>query len=451
MLVFATGTARADVRGNAQRLGDSAFVLLNSLGGSSAPGASDAQGAIASFAGDAQSLAAALDKGDRLAASQAMAALIADRRSVDQVAAKHPGLIDQAKWSALKTLLASIERRVSPVAAGGSSIPSETDTPPPSGSTAMLGNAPRVRVTSRTFEGSGVRVLGYIQGTDLKSAGIYDRGRLIHPIQVGSTSGGQRINFNFKLLNVSAGDTIRVTDGVGRSAQARVAPDAAIAQPSSYDNSKLIEIGPGAGGAESRTPSVVVSSGETNTVEIPTHKGLRPRSPRHRTRRPTGVSELAGVQINILGVLATSRPDTYQVLGDIAGSGVYRAGIYAKGRLLRRIPLTPGGYTSFDTTFTTVGREASVRVFDRHNNYVQSSINMPLAGTGVYTANPPLISINPYAYGVNPYARTYPYPYPINPYGSANPYAPRPYGYGRAPYGYRTPPPSAPWWQRVIP
>lgn len=458
MVVLGVGRARAETTRQAQqaqRLSDSAFVLLNSLGGSSAPGVSDAQGAIASFAGDAQSLASALDDRDGRGAADAMAALVADRRSVDQVVAKHPGVINQKRWVALKTLLASIEHNLPPfVAASARAKPREADVPPPASAVAMLGDAPRVRISSRTFEGSGVRVLGYIQGTDLKSAGIYDRGRLIHPIQVGSTTGGQRINFNFKLLNVSPHDTIRVADAIGRTAQARLAPEAAVAEPSSYDNSKLIELGPGGGGTVSRAPSVVVSSGETNTVEIPSHKGIRrrtvgPGSP-PREKRPTGVSELADTQINILGVLGTSQPNTYRVVGQIAGSGIYRAGIYVKGRMVRRIPLTPGGYSSFDTTFRTVGREASVRVYDRHNNYVQSSIDISSAMSGVYTSNPPVV-ITPYGYGASPYARPYPYPYPINPYGSRNPYAPPPYGYGTNPYGYRTPPPTAPWWRRVIP
>lgn len=451
-LTLLPAAVRADDAQDAQRLSDTAFMMLNNLSASSAPGASDAQGAVASFAGDAQSLAAALGRGDSEAASQAMAALVADRRSVDQVIAKHPGVVNQARWTAIKTLLASIEHDVppshrkaaAPVASG------KTDVPPPAEERAMLGAAPEVKITSRVFEGGGVRVLGYIQGTDLKSAGIYEGDNLLHGIQLGDTTGQQRINFNFKLLNVTASDAIRVTDASGRTAQALVAPEAAIAAPSAESTSKLIEIGPGPGVSSATTP-MEVASGTPNIAEIPSHK----RRKAH-LGAPTGPSELADVQINILGVLATSQPNTYQVVGQIAGSGIRRAGIYVDGRLVKPIPITPGQYTSFDVAFTMLGKEASIRVFDRHNNFVASPFDVSSASGRVFGTNPP-IGVNPYAYGINPYATPYGYGYPanpyganpygVNPYGSVNPYAPRPYG---SPYGYPNAP-GTPWWRSIIP
>jgi hypothetical protein len=447
-------TARADDAQDAQRLSDTAFLMLSNLSASSAPGASAAEGAIASFAGDAQSLASALGKGDRDAASQTMAALVGDRRSVDQIVAKHPGVVNDARWAALKTLLASIEHDVPPshwnAGAPGSA---GADVPPPVAESAMLGTAPRVKITSRVFEDGGVRVLGYLQGTDLKTAGIYEGDNLLHGIKVGDTPGEQRIDFNFKLLNVAANDAIRVTDGSGRTAQALVAPQAAIAAPTEADHSKLIEIGPGTG-ASSASTAMEVASGTANIAEIPSHK-RRKRRPSLAT--PTGPSELTDVQINVLGVVGTSRPNTYQVLGQISGSGVQRAGVYVDGRLAKGIPVTPGQYTSFDVSFTMLGKEAAIRVFDRHNNYVESSIDVTSANGRIYGSNPP-IGVNPYAYGVNPYANPYGYGYPtnpyyspnpygVNPYGSVNPYAPRPYG---SPYGYPNAP-NTPWWRRMLP
>ncbi len=443
---------RADDAQDAQRLSDTAFLMLNNLSASSAPGASDAQGAVASFAGDAQSLADALNKGDREAASRAMAALVADRQSVDQIIARHPGVLNAARWTAIKTLLASIEHDVPPShwKAVAPAARGTTDVPPPAEENAMLGAAPEVKITSRVFEDGGVRVLGYIQGTDLTSAGIYDGDSLLHGIQLGNTTGQQRINFNFKLLNVAASDAIRVTDASGRTAQALVAPEAAIAAPSSEGHSKLIEIGPGPGVSGATTP-MKVASGTPNIAEIPSHKRRRPR-----LGTPTGPSELADVQINILGVLATSQPNTYQVVGQIAGSGIQRAGIYVDGRLVKRIPITPGQYTSFDVAFTMLGKQAAIRVFDRHGNYVASPFDVSSASGRVFGTNPP-IGVNPYAYGINPYPAPYGYGYPaspygaspygVNPYGSVNPYAPRPYG---SPYGYPNAP-GTPWWRSIIP
>ena len=64
-LVFAD-----DLQSSAQHLSDSAFAILNSItSDSSKSAASDVMGAIASFAGDAQTLAAALAGGDRASAS----------------------------------------------------------------------------------------------------------------------------------------------------------------------------------------------------------------------------------------------------------------------------------------------------------------------------------------------------------------------------------------------
>lgn len=427
---------RADVTQDAQRLSDTAFTMLNALSSSSAPGASEAQGAIASFAGDAQSLASALGRSDNAAAGQAMAALVADRRSVDKVVAQYPGAINTAQWAELKSLLVALERdvpashwkEVPPAAAAAAAAAAGApDVPPPPSETAMLGPAPVVKVTSRVFESGGVRVLGYIDGTDLQSAGIYEGDNLLHPIQLGSTKAEQRINFNFKLIDANGKDTIRVTDAVGRTAEARVAPQMAIAAPSSSGDSKLIEIGPDTGVVSSGSTPMEVASGTANIYEIPSHKGVR----RPRFKGPNGASELADVQVNILGVLGTSTPDTYQVVGQITGSGIYRAGIYVDGKLVKPIPLT-AAYTSFDVAFTKLGKRASIRVYDRHNNFVESQIDTNTGAGQVFGSNPPLL--NPF--GVSPYTSPYTYSYPanpymspyVNPYGSVNPYAPRPYG-----------------------
>src|ERR1700684_2150976 len=96
MSLLTSGPSTADdFHLDAQRLSDSAFAILNSLtSDSSKAGASDVTGAMASFAGDAQTLSSALSSGDRDGAGAAMTALIADRRAVDDAIGKNPNAID---------------------------------------------------------------------------------------------------------------------------------------------------------------------------------------------------------------------------------------------------------------------------------------------------------------------------------------------------------------------
>jgi len=79
--VIAPKAARSDdLSGDAQHLSDSSFAVLNTVtSDSSKADAGDVIGAMASFAGDAQTLAAALAKGDRNGAGAAITALVADR------------------------------------------------------------------------------------------------------------------------------------------------------------------------------------------------------------------------------------------------------------------------------------------------------------------------------------------------------------------------------------
>src|SRR5208283_1443023 len=120
LTILAPQAPSDDLRADAQQLSDSAFAILNGLtSDSTKSGASDAMGAMASFAGDAQTLSAAVAKDDRDAAGAAMTALVADRRAVDAAMVKNPGAIESAKWSPLKAELAALQSRV-PAAASGS-------------------------------------------------------------------------------------------------------------------------------------------------------------------------------------------------------------------------------------------------------------------------------------------------------------------------------------------
>lgn len=416
----------------AQHLSDAAFAILNSLNsdGSKAD-AAEVTSAMASFAGDAQTLATALSSGDRDGASAAMAALIADRSALDDALAKNPGTIDSSKWSGLKADLASIQSRVPAAnAATAKASTPETDSeivrPPASEAAATVpdGAAPQVLITSRTSDDEGLHIKGYLEGTDLKSAGIYDSDKLVQKIDLDPTPGAQRVLLDFKLDQVSPSATIRVADASGRAAEIHIASDSTPTVESG-GHEKMIELG--GGNAVTDAPPIDMAAREPdNTAEIPSESSSR----RHLDGNGN-LAPLSDVQINIAGVQKSLTDNSYQVIGQISGDNVKRAGIYIDGRLVKPIPVTPGSDTSFNVSFTMFGSEASIRAYGAGSNYVESSIDLTNANGAVYGSNPPGV----YAYPVNPYARN-PYGYPANPYG--------------APPGYSYPPPSRPWWSKIF-
>jgi hypothetical protein len=133
---------------------------------------------------------------------------------------------------------------------------------------------------------------------------------------------------------------------------------------------------------------------------------------------------IGNVQINIESVNPVNPlAHSYQVVGQIIGHGVHRAGIYVDGRLVTRLPVSRGADVSnFHTTFMMKGGTATIRAFSAGNQYVESSIQMPPA-----VASAPPIVVAPY--GVSPYSPFGMNPYASDPFGS--PYG-SPYG---APYG----------------
>ncbi len=443
-----------DLRADAQQLSDGAFAILNSLtSDSTKSGASDAMGAMASFAGDAQALSAAIAKGDHDAAGTAMTALVVDRRAVDEAMVKNPNAIESAKWSPLKAELASLQSRV-PAATGAvaKASPAESHSdvvkPPASEAAATVpdGSAPRVEITSRETDDSGLHIKGYLQGTDLKSAGIYDADAMIQKIDLAPVPGAQRVLLDFKLEQVSPSETIRVEDASGRAAEIHLA-DNSSPPVESGGHEKMIELGGGTGATDA-PPIDLASRGPSNAAEIPS------KSPSRRHMHANGnLAPLTDVQINILGVQQSiSATNSYQVTGQIAGANVHRAGIYIDGRLVQPIAISPGSDTSFNVSFTMFGKEATIRAYGIGNNYVESSIDLNVANGTMYGSNPPVgvyaYPVNPYP--VNPYTRN-PYGYPATPYGAAPP----PYGYpnGGYPNGYPNgayPPPSRPWWSKVF-
>jgi hypothetical protein len=314
--------------------------------------------------------------------------------------------------------------------------------PPASEAAATVpeGSAPQVEITSRETDDTGLHIKGYLQGTDLKSAGIYDNDAMIQKIDLAPTTGAQRVLLDFKLEQVSASETIRVADAGGRAAEVHIASNSTpVAESGGHE--KMIELGGGASVPDA-PPIDLASRGPDNTAEIPSKSPSR----RHIHANDT-LAPLTDVQINILGVQQSiSEPGSYQVIGQIAGNNVKRAGIYIDGRLVKPIPVTPGSDTSFNVSFTMFGKEASIRAYGAGSNYVESSIDLSTANGAVYGTNPP---VGVYSYPVNPYARN-PYGYPASPYGAPGYGTPPPYGYPNGAYPNGYPPPKPPWWSKIF-
>jgi hypothetical protein len=227
----------------------------------------------------------------------------------------------------------------------------------------------------------------------------------------------------------------------------------------------LIEVEPGAGAstgvATGPAPEDRIASAgpavHNNTAEIPSSTDERSPSRRH-IEEGRSLAPLTNVQINVIDAEELmAAPGMVEVVGQIAGPGVRRAGVFVNGRLAKAIPVSTGGYSAFDVTFPMpAGSDARIRAYGNGDNFVEASINTVDGMGGItqyhnapgfgYPPSSPYYPANPYAYanpyapGVNPYA-PYPYGYPPG-------YGPPPYGtpyYGAAP-----PPANKPWYNRFL-
>ncbi|MGH7923428.1 MAG: hypothetical protein ACREQH_02410 [Candidatus Binatus sp.] len=417
----------------------------------------------ASLAGDAQTLSTALDAHDGAGASSAMAAVLSDRDKVE-AAAKVAGGNYPEEWSGIRAQIAALEKQV-PASKGSSfavSEPSAADShatvAPPAGES--MPPAPKIAIASRVFKAGMVRVKGYLEGTDLKSAGIFDGDAKSRDIDVAGTPGEQRINFDFSIDQPSPTQSIRVSDSYGRQAQAMVEPNPAGIGPMK-GSEEVIEVDPGAPTtshaeagplAESPLASVGPARGD-NTAEIPRPGDELSPSRRHINENANGsVGPLTNVQINVIDAEELmSAPGMVEVVGQIAGPGVRHAGVYVNGRLVKPIPLSTGGYSAFDLTFPMpAGSDARIRAYGNGNDFVEASVDTVGGGSGMTEyRNTPMYPAPYGAYPPSPYYRPNPYAY-ANPYAPGyNPYAPNPYPYGYPP-PYGTPPPSKPWYSKLF-
>ena len=321
-------------------------------------------------------------------------------------------------------------------------------------------DAPKVEIASRVFKAGTVRVKGFLEGTDLKSAGIFDGDTKSKDIDVASTPGEQRVNFDFSIEQPSPTQSIRVADVYGREAQALVSPDPAAVGPMK-GSEEMIEVDPGAsvsrGDAGPLAESPLASAGPSkgnNTAEIARPGDALSPSRRHIDAN-SSLGPLTNVQINVIDAEESmSAPGNVEVVGQIAGPGVRHAGVYVNGRLVKPIAVSAGGYSAFDLTFPMpAGSDARIRAYGNGNDFVEASIDTVGGGSGMTEyRNTPMYAA-PYgaypAYPPSPYYRPNPYAY-ANPYAPGyNPYAPNPYPYGYPP-PYGTPPPSKPWYSKLF-
>ena len=449
-----------DAQARALELSDRAFAMLNAINAASAR-AGPILAPAASLAGDAQALSTALGAHDNAAASVAMAAIVSDRDKIE-AAAKIAGGQYPEDWTVIRAKIAALENQV-PASKGSISRSvapeSHASVAPPAGE--RMPAAPKIEIASRVFKAGAVRVKGYLEGTDLKSAGIYDGDAKSRDIDVASAPGEERVNFDFSIQQPSASQSIRVTDSYGREAQAMVAPDPA-GVGAMKGSEELIEVDPGATAssveagplAESPVASARHARGD-NTVEI-ARPGDELSPSRRHINANSSLGPLTNVQINVIDAEELmSAPGMVEVVGQIAGPGVRRAGVYVNGRLAKPIAISAGGYSAFDLTFPMpAGSDARIRAYGNGNDFVEASVDTVGGGGGMTQyRNPPMYAA-PYgaypAYPGAPYSGPNPYAY-ANPYAPGyNPYAPNPYPYGYPP-PYGTPPPAkAPWYSRLF-
>ena len=259
-------------------------------------------------------------------------------------------------------------------------------------------DGPKVVITALTPDGGTVHVIGFLEGNDLKSAGIFDRGEKLKDIAVAGTPGSQRVNFDFAIEAPSPTMMIQVTDGVGRSASAPV-----LTTTTPPPAGEAANPAPGSAAAGEDTASVPASSaeGSGNAVEIPRYGGSAALSHQPNPRFPGGVGNpMTNVEIGVMSVLpVVSKPGSYEVTGQIVGAGVRRAGIFVGGRAVRPIPVAAGTFTPFDVIFAlNGGHNATIRAYGAGNEYIELPINVdsPAALYGNPYTRPRGLLINPY-------------------------------------------------------
>ncbi len=386
-------------------MSDGAFALLNSL--TSPEGSTNPMLApVASFAGDAQALSGALAAGKSPDASSAMAALLSDRSAVDMALAAHPGALNVSDWNSLKQQLDKLATQVKPASVASIAPSASAGSAGASASrpaAAAPSDTPQVRIESYSVTGHAVHVKGFFEGVALKSAGVYDGDQLVRDLNISQVPGRQHVSFDIEMAQVQPGMNIRVYDGAGLSAEASIASRMGI---EGTGGAKEVELGPPTDEPVSlggEVASVETDSSGHNVVEIP------PGSPsRAHVAGLAPHTRLGNLQINIVSAtLDDAEARTYDVIGQVNGTGIRHAGIYVDGKLATPIDLdADDSFTAqpFDETFQMNGHRATVRVYDAHEDYIESPIRFSAATPETppeFPSAPPAVIVNPNPNGLS--------------------------------------------------
>jgi hypothetical protein len=364
-----------DLKSASAHFADQSFALLDQLSKQSSDNPNPLLGLVASFSGDADSLRQSLARSDLRSASSNIASLQADRTAVDQALKLHPNAVAAEEWSALRQQVDKLASEIPPCGVHADCGPAPTAASgagsAPLGSISGAADSPRIEIASREYGDGIVRLTGYFEGTALKSAGIYDGAQCLKEFKVNRAPGRQRVEFDLRLENPSATTVLLVADSDDRIAEAP-AIDPSLPSPPASEIS--------AGGAPSTAfpdeDEAPRSSDEDagGVAEIPSHGPLMP-SP---SKRHTLGSKLGDVRINLLGVTRVRNlPPTYEIIGQISGRGITRAGIYLDGRLLQPIPITDSAnYTSFDQRIVAQSGSTTIRAYNVGNQFIEQSVDL---------------------------------------------------------------------------
>ncbi len=226
---------------------------------------------------------------------------------------------------------------------------------------AALPPPPSVTITSRAVKSNIVHLKGALEGTALKSAGIYEDDHCVKAFKLAPTIGKERVELDLAIGDPPPDMVIRVTDSDGRSAEAPVLETRNASAAASAPTLP----------AEAAAP---FSNSDNAVAEIPTHGPPRP-SP---SKRHTIGARLAEVHIEVLSISETnSTPPTYEISGQIQGAGITHAGIYVDGRLATQIPVKLGVTSiNFDQSFVMNGDSASIRAYGLGSQFVENSLDL---------------------------------------------------------------------------
>jgi len=372
-----------DPRRASAKVVSQSFALLDDFSKENGDRATARRGAVAAFAGNGAWLRNSLARMDLQPAASTLSSPQSERSAVDAELSQHSTVLGARKWQVIGQQLDLLATEIHREAAKSNPNASEYAGPPGGGRSKLpdfeLGASepPRIVIESRYGTEDAVRIQGYLEGSALKSAGIYDGATLIRPFKVNGVLSKQKLEFDLRLSHPSPRAVLRVTDMDGRVAEMAVAEPVMESAPPRPENS------PGGSGTASppkdsltrdKSSSVGEEDENPNTMEVPSHSPFSP-SP---SRRHVLGSHLGGVQVEILGVTRTRDvPPTYEVVGQIAGRGITRAGIYVEGKLVQLIPISYSEpLTSFDQRVIAQGTSVAIRAYGVGNQFVEQPVDL---------------------------------------------------------------------------